>query len=73
METWKAIIIGSLIIALIIIFSKPSDNHIKVNLHKGVVFYHDTKTKKTCYEPLTAGVKDDLFSFALLIKPCEKF
>ena len=73
METWKAIIIGSLIIALIIIFSKPSDNHIKVNLDGAVVWYHDTKTKKTCWEPLSAEAKEDMLRYPLLVKPCEKF
>ena len=80
METWKAIIIGSLIIALAIIFSKTSDNHIKVTTvadeyGEGVVYYHDTKTKKTCYEPLdylTGDVLDDLLNRKLLVmKMCE--
>ena len=80
METWKAIIIGSLIIALAIIFSKTSDNHIKVTTvaneyGEGVVYYHDTETKKTCYEPLDYFIGDDLNDLSkeklLVMKICE--
>ena len=80
METWKAIIIGSLIIALAIIFSKTSDNHIEVTalvdeLGGGLVYYHNTKTKKTCYEPLDYGIADilhtDYEKEYLIPKICE--
>jgi len=78
METWKAIIIGSLIIALAIIFSKTSDNHIEVTTVAnkngiGVVYYHNKITNKTCYEPLdysTGGTLNSLNEF-LVIKMCE--